>query len=387
MNKRIISILLVFTLALSILVGCTKQETEEPTISKNENIIENNKDDTNEEVPVLNMAWDFDLHAALMLVAASQGEEFKDSGIWLKPVIEKEQYELYKDGKKLALINTIVTKGSSESAVMLGQKQLDCCLNSVTGMLSAKDQGTDVQILCPVHVDGIGLVFPQGTELNNWEEVSQYILDSETPVRIGYHSPVSEPRIVIETALKQADIKVTENPNDYDADVLLIDLKGAKNLLPAFSGDQVDAWVAPSHYPEAAEAEGIGSIALKLNQFPPEGQWYDFPCCVLAARADVIEEYPEVFESLVDLFTYSAKWIDNNKDEASTILSETIGVSKEAVDNASIVYTTQVSDKWKEGVGIYFDLLDELDKFDGDLKGGKLEDIEDEFYNFKYIKN
>lgn len=387
MNKRVISILLVIVLVFSILVGCTNQGIEEPTTSDEENIIEDNEDETNKEVPVLNMAWDFDLHASLMLVAAVRGEEFKDSGIWLKPIIEKEQYELYKEGEKLALVNTIVTKGSSESAVMLGQKQLDCCLNSVTGMLSAKDQGTDVQVLCPVHVDGIGLVFPQGTEFNNWEEVSQYILDSETPVRIGYHSPVSAPRIVLETALKQADIKVTEDPNDYDADVLLIDLKGAKNLLPSFAGDQVDAWVGPSHYPEAAEAEGIGSIALKLNQFPPEGQWYDFPCCVFAARADVIAEYPEVFEALVDLFTHSAEWISNNRDEASTILSEIIGVSKEAVDSASIVFTNQVSDKWKEGVGIYFDLLDELDKFDGDLKGGKLEDIEDEFYNFKYINN
>src|SRR5699024_8729022 len=146
----------------------------------------------------------------VMLVAASKGEEFKDSGIWLKPVIEKEQYELYKDDKNLAVINTMVTKGSSESAVMLGQGKLDCALNSVTGMLSAKDQGTDVQVLCPVHVDGIGLVFPKGIELNNWDEVAEYILESEKPVRIGYHSPVSAPRIVIETALRQADIKVTE---------------------------------------------------------------------------------------------------------------------------------------------------------------------------------
>lgn len=384
MNKRIVSILLIFTLIFSILVGCTKQETEDLTTS---NIEENSDSNVQEEVPVINMAWDFDLHASVMLVASARGEEFKDSGIWLKQIIEKEQYELYKDDEKLALINTIVTKGSSESAVMLGQKSLDCALNSVTGMLSAKDQGTDVQVLCPVHVDGIGLVFPPGTELSNWEEVSQYISDSETPVRIGYHSPVSAPRIVLETALKQADIKVTEDPNDYEADVLLIDLKGAKNLMPAFSGDQVDAWVAQSHYPESAEAEGLGSIALKLNEFPPAGQWYDFPCCVFAGRADVIAENPEVFDSLVDLFTTSAEWINDNSDEASILLSEIIGISKEAVDSASIVYTTQVSDKWKEGVGIYFDLLNELGKFDGDLKDGNLKDIEDEFYNFKYINN
>src|SRR5699024_1686698 len=150
---------IVLTPLLSLSTGCGKNETEK-SVASNEST--NNKG----EVPVLNMAWDFDLHAGVMLVAASKGEEFKDSGIWLKPVIEKEQYELYKDYKNLAVINTMDTKGSSESAVMLGQGKLDCALNSVTGMLSAKDQGTDVQVLCPVHVDGIGLVFPKGIELN-----------------------------------------------------------------------------------------------------------------------------------------------------------------------------------------------------------------------------
>ncbi len=115
---------------------------------------------------------------------------------------------------------------------------------------------------------------------------------------------------------------------------------------------------------------------------------YDFPCCVFAGSADSIEEHPEVFDALVDLFTHSAEWISDNSDEASTILSEIIGgVSKEAVNSASIVFTNQVSDKWKEGVGIYFDLLVEMGKFDGDLKGRKLEDIENEFYNFDFLSN
>src|SRR5690554_967656 len=124
-------VFLVIALSLMFIVGCSTTTSGDPG-SGNQG---------EEEVPTIRMAWDFDLHAAVMLSAAIKGEDFKDAGIWLKPIIEKEQYELYKDGEKLAVLNTIVTKGSSESAVMLGQKQLDCALNSVTGMLSAKDQG------------------------------------------------------------------------------------------------------------------------------------------------------------------------------------------------------------------------------------------------------
>lgn len=373
-KKKLFYIFNICIFCVSLLAGCNSGNTSQEASKE-------------KDIPTINMAWDFDLHGAVMLSAAIKGEDFKDSGIWLKPIIEKEQYGLYKDGNQIAIVNTIVTKGSSESAVMLGQKQLDCALNSVTGMLSAKDQGTDIKVLSPIHVDGIGLVFPKGTDLHSWGEVENYIKGLENPLRIGYHSPTSAPRVVIETALKQANIKVTEDPNDRNAEVLLVDLKGSKNLLSAFTGDQVDAWVAPSHYPEAAEAEGIGSIALNLNQFPPEGQWYDFPCCVLAARGDVLEKHPEVFDALVDLFTYSAKWCTENKEEASTILADIIGVPKEAVSAATIVYTTQVSDKWEEGVELYYDLLQDLGKFDGDLQGGSFKDIKEDFFYFDFINN
>ncbi|MEA4961552.1 ABC transporter substrate-binding protein [Lutispora sp.] len=380
MSKRKSMFLLVLIVSLVFTTACNSNAKQEAAASGTEKPGE-------AETTVINMAWGFDLHAGIMLTAASKGEGFKDTGIWLKPIVEKEQYELYKDGKKLAVINTILTKGSSESAVMLGQKQLDCAVNSVTGMMSAKDQGTDVQVLCPIHVDGIGLVFPSGSEIKGWNQVAEYIKKSGNPVKIGYHSPTSAPRVVIETSLRQANLKVTEDPNDNSADVLLVDLKGSKNLLSAFTGNLVDAWVAPSHYPEAAEAEGIGSIALKLNEFPPEGQWYDFPCCVLAARGEVISKHPEVFDALVDLFTNTAKWMGENKEETSALLSEIIGVSEDAVKSASIVFTTRVSDKWLEGVDLYYDLLKQLDKLDGDLKERDFEEVKKEFYNFTFLNN
>ncbi len=380
MSKRKSMFLLVLIVSLVFTTACNSNAKQEAAASGTEKPGE-------AETTVINMAWGFDLHAGIMLTAASKGEGFKDTGIWLKPIVEKEQYELYKDGKKLAVINTILTKGSSESAVMLGQKQLDCAVNSVTGMMSAKDQGTDIQVLCPIHVDGICLVFPSGSEIKGWNQVAEYIKKSENPVKIGYHSPTSAPRVVIETSLRQANLKVTEDPNDNSADVLLVDLKGSKNLLSAFTGNLVDAWVAPSHYPEAAEAEGIGSIALKLNEFPPEGQWYDFPCCVLAARGEVISKHPEVFDALVDLFTNTAKWMGENKEETSALLSEIIGVSEDAVKSASIVFTTQVSDKWLEGVDLYYDLLKQLDKLDGDLKERDFVEVKKEFYNFTFLNN
>ncbi|WP_024822700.1 ABC transporter substrate-binding protein [Aminobacterium mobile] len=337
------------------------------------------------EVPIIHFAWDFDLHAGALLVATARGEAFKDSGVYLKPLVEKQQYELYSNGEKLALLEMVVTKGSSESAVLLGQKRIDCCVNSITGMMFARDQGTPVQILCPIHVDGIGLVFPPKTDFYGWDAVEKYIKESKTPVRLGYHSPASAPRVVLETALKRAGLKVTENPNDFDAEVLLVDLKGSRNLLPAFTGSQVDGWVGPSHYPETAEVQGIGKIVLNLKDFPPQGQWYDFPCCTLAAREDSIKAHPEIYQALTQLLHNSANWAMENRREAAKINADIIGIPQEAVEAATIVFTTTPTEKWMEGVKLYVDVLNDLGKFNGEMKGKDFNDIRNFFFDFSFI--
>lgn len=172
------------------------------------------------EVPIINLAWDFDLHGGALLAAASKGKDFKDSGYYLEPVVEKQQYSLFKGDKKIALINTIVTKGSSETAVLMGQKRIDCCVNSSTGMMCTKDQGTDVQILCPIHVDGICLVFPAKSKVYGWKAVEKAIKSSKAPFRIGFHSPTSAPRVLIQAALTRAGIKVSLDPNDKNAELV-----------------------------------------------------------------------------------------------------------------------------------------------------------------------
>ncbi|HHW06734.1 MAG TPA: ABC transporter substrate-binding protein [Clostridia bacterium] len=337
------------------------------------------------EVPVLNMAWDFDLHASALLAAVAKGEDFADSGYYLKELVNKEQYELYKDDQLLALINMIVTKGSSETAVMMGQGQIDMCVNSSTGMMGAKDQGTDVVMLCPIHVDGISLVFPKGTGISGWDQVEAFIKASEHPIKIGYHSPTSAPRVLIQKALVDAGITISEDPDAEDVDVILVNLNGSRNLLPAFSSGVVDAWVAPSHYPEMAEHEGIGEIALRLTDFPPEGQWYDFPCCVYAATSDVVEKYPEIIEGMATLLTYSANWCQNNRAEAAPILAEIIGIPTEVVESAQIVFTTNPTDKWMEGEALYVDMLNQLGIFEGEMKGKSFNDVKDELFNFGFL--
>lgn len=368
--KQVVVILCMVLLMSFSVVGCGNSEVST---------------DAKKDIPTLRMAWGYDLHTGIALTAATKGEALKDTGVYLKEIVEREKYELISNGETLAIIQMIVTKGSSETAVLMGQKQIDLCSNSITGMMFARDQGTPVKVICPVHTDGIGMVFAPDTNIHGWEEVKNYINNSNNPVKIGYHSPTSAPRVVVESALKGAGFKVTENPNESSADVLLVDLKGATNLLPSLSGKQVDAWVGPSHYPEAADVQGLGNIAMSLHEFPPEGQWYDFPCCVFAAREEIVQNHPEVIQAMAQLFTNTAKWSNENKAETARNHAELIGIPVEAVEKTTLVFTTTPTEKWMDGVEIYVEALNELEKFEGNLKTKSFEEIKAELIDFTFI--
>ena len=127
--------------------------------------------------------------------------------------------------------------------------------------------------------------------------------DSKEPVKIGFHSPTSAPKIVLEGALVKAGLKVTLDPSDSKADVLLVDLKETSNLLASLTAGQVEAVVGPSPFPEVAQTRGIGKVLVNLGELPPAGQWANFPCCVGVASEEMIAKHPEVVRAFVALIS------------------------------------------------------------------------------------
>ena len=244
--------------------------------------------------PRLYCGYVFTTHHTPLMAAVHKGEQFKQSGAWLKPMVERQKYELLdKSGKSLAVLNLIVSKSGSETATLFAQGRMDIGLASSTAFISGIDKGTPMKILCPLHVDGMGMVFPEKSTLSGWKDVERYIKESKRPVKIGYHSPTSAPRIVFEGALHKAGFTITEDANDQKADILLVDLKSTSNLIPALVSKQVDCWVGPAPHPSVAEFKKVGHVALDSRDLPPPGAWQDFPCCVMGAGEELIKKHPE----------------------------------------------------------------------------------------------
>jgi NitT/TauT family transport system substrate-binding protein len=264
-------------------------------------------------------------------------------------------------------------------------KRLDLALASITAIMSGIDKGTPVKILCPLHVDGMGLVVPKESKISDWNSFVRYVKNSKKPVPIGYHSPTSAPKIVLESALTRAAVKDAENPTHASANVLLVDLKATSNFIPALVSGQVEGLVAPGPFPEVAETKGVGKIVMDLRNLPPKGEWHNFPCCVMAAREEVIADNPEAVRKLVELMSSSTAWCNAHKSEVAAITSDWLGTPAEAVRKSTIVYTVKPTKNWLRGVDTYMAMLNRLKDFSGKLAGKALDDVKGFIFDFKYI--
>lgn len=338
-----------------------------------------------DSLPSFNVGYIFTTHHSPFIVAMAKGEEFRDFGVHLRPVVEKLKYELMDGDTPLAMLNIIVNKSGSETTTMFAQGNMDLALASGTAIMAGIDKGTPMKILCPTHVDGMSLVFPPDSTLSGWDQVAGHIKAAERPVKIGYHSPTSAPRIVIEGALRQAGFTVTQDANQQGADVLLVDLKETSNFIPALASGQVDAWVGPAPHPEVSELKKVGHIALDLRDLPPAGAWHNFPCCVLAARDDIIASNPAVVGKMVELLGKSGQWCNDHKADEGKLLAAWTGAPAEAVEKSAIVFTSDASENWMNGQAQYLDMLNSMDKFRGSLKGKSLAEVKDLVFDLSFL--
>lgn len=338
-------------------------------------------------LPSLYLGYVFTTHHTTLMVAAMKGETFKDSGVFLKPLVPKQKYQLISsEGKPLAVINLIVSKSGSETATLFAMNRMDMGMASSTAFMSGIDKGTHMKMICPLHVDGMSMVFPADSKINGYEDVAKAIKGSALPFKIGYHSPTSAPRVVFEGALHKAGFKITGNPNDVDADILMVDLKSTANLIPSLLSHQVDCWIGPAPHPAVSESKHVGHIGLDSRDLPPKGDWIDFPCCVMGASDQLIAEHPEVVQAMTDLVTNVSEWSNANKAEAAKISAGWLGVSAQAIEKSSIIYTTNPSANWLKGEGVFLSMLNSMNKFKGQMKDKDIADATPILYDFSFVK-
>lgn len=366
-------------------VDKAEEKTETETDTEKEDSEDAKKDEDNKDIPVIKVGWNNELHTGNMHLAFKAPEEFENNDVYLRPISD-QQLELVKDGEPIAILEFTLVKGASESVTLMTQGHMDIAYGSSTAYMTAADQGLECSILCPVQSGGVSIVASKDAPYSNFDELVEYAKSEEVPIKAGYHSPISSPRIVLEYALKEAGLNVTEDTSDYQADVVMTDLKGLSNLVPSLSSNQVELWAGPVPHPQNAEIQGVGKIIATLDELPG-GKWVDFPCCTMNVTNELIDTHPEIVQAMVKATTDIHDFAQENREATADYLAEFMGLEKEVIMNNDTTYSTTPSDNFKNGMRIYYDAMTEMGKFTGEFQGKEFDDIKDQVFDLSFVEN
>ncbi len=338
-----------------------------------------------EELPTLKVGYIFTSNHAPLIVAMSEGEKLTVGGYSLSPVIPKEKYTLLKNGRPTAVLDIIVAKSGSEVSTLFAQKHLDISLASITAIIAGIDKEVPMKIVAPVVLVSGGLVVGKDSGINTWAEFIESIKAAREPVKIGYHSPTSAPLIITEAALRSEGLTISRNPNDTEAQVIMVDLKETSNMLPALISKQVEAVTGPAPFPQTAVTKDSGRFITELRDMPPAGRWTDYPCCVVAASDDLIAANPALLKDFAAFITAANAWSNENNVEAGIIAAKWLGLSEEVGRTLRQTFIASFSDKWKEAAGGYLEVLNEAGYFTGALKGKTFQEAESLLMDERFI--
>ena len=339
-----------------------------------------------QDLPSLKVGYIFTTNHTPLIAAMSQGEKLVVDGYNLSPIIPKEKYHLMKDGRPVAVLDIVVAKSGSEVSTLFAQKHLDVSLGSITAIISGIDKDVPMKIVAPVVLVSGGLVVPADSEVNDWAGFVAFIKAAGEPVKIGYHSPTSAPLIIAESALRSEGLKISRNPNDLEAQVIMVDLKETSNMLPALVSKQVEAVVGPAPFPQTAVVKNSGKFITELRHMPPDGKWTSYPCCVVTASQALIDENPELLKEFVTFITAANDWSNTNNREAGIIAAKWLGLSKDVGKTLNQTFISSFSAQWKEAAGGYMEVLDGAGYFKGILKGKTFQESESRLLDESFIK-
>lgn len=314
-------------------------------------------------------------HHAALYVAAQLPTYFKQNGgLYLEEIKYKKHYRLIERGKVLADVNLHLSTGGGQLVRKLSEKQLDLVLGSVPAMIKQIDDGSSLRIVAPLMADGAALVMSKQLDVSDWPAFVDLVKKSERPLRIGYKVDFSVQQLIFEQALQEEGIRFApEGEPDKKAQLLLYNLHGPQNLIPALVNGLIDGFVVMQPYVALAEQQQVGTAVAQLAEMPPARKWAGQPCCAVAANGNLLNRERKLLEKMVTLLLRANRYLQEHQDEGAQLAANWLGKPYEVEQRSvpTISYLVDYPDEWHRGIAFWLDSL----KKDGRLQG-KINSVE-----------
>ena len=315
---------------------------------------------SSEPLPLLRIGHAPHDHHSALYIAAMNPVYFKEhGGIYLKETVFRKEYTLISGDRPLARVLIDSSTGGKELIRKLSEEYFDISFGGFPAMLYFIDQGSPIKIIAPVMAEGAGLVVRNDLPVNNWAEFVQYVHKQERPLKIGYKIAISVQNLIFEQALRETHIPYATKLDDAQAKIVVLNLHGAKNVIPAITDGLIDGFVIMQPFLALAEEKGAGKIIAMLSDMPPEGKWQGHPCCALAGNENYLRAQPEVTESMLTLLMLASRFINDQPRKSAEQIGCWLDVptSVEEKSLPSIQFSTDFSDSWSRGVDFWVESM------------------------------
>jgi len=299
------------------------------------------------EIQVLKVGFVGHDHQSALYIACLEHERTKeDAGVWLKEAEYKKHYELIKKGKKIADIELYLSGGGSKMPTLMSQGHFEVGFGGVAAVAFFTDKGSPMKIIAPLHTKGDMLVLQPDNPVKSWEEFAVWAKKSKEPIRIGFKNPVAIAKLIFERALMEEGLTYTSDKSDRTKDVLMILLKGERNLIPGLQNKIIDGYVSNNPWCAIAETKGVGKCVADLNELPP-GIWEDHPCCCIGATDNAMIQKKETIKEFIKLIILATQYANEDPKRHAELASKWIGTSIEVEEKSlpTSGFTTNLTDQ------------------------------------------
>jgi NitT/TauT family transport system substrate-binding protein len=328
-----------------------------------------------EEVPTLAVGHVGHDHQIALYVAADAGQALEDAyGVRLAPLKDREVYELFDRGKKVAQVNLIKVGGGSGMPAAMEQGGIEVGLGGIGAVAKYADNGAPFKILAPLNNDGDALLLRPGVAAQSWAEFVALAKKTQSQVKIGYKAPMAVAYMILTKALAAEGVLFGQEPVGKDGkpvQVLTVNLQEDQNLLPAMEAGTVDGVVANEPYPALLVSKGLGKRVADLSALPPQGAWEGHPCCVVAATQKALGEKRAAITSLLKVILAGADVMARDPETAFKAEARWTktppDVARLSVPNVS--YLSRPDEHWQAAVTTWLELMASMNRFDKQFKG------------------
>jgi len=215
----------------------------------------------------------------------------------------------YYEEEGLKVENPYRFRGWSQIAEAFIARQVDVAhilMPTAIWMRFARD--VPVRVVAWNHTDGSALTVKK--DINKVEDLGGKTV--AIPFWYSVHN------VVLQELLRENGLKVAQHSRrDPAADEVRLVVMPPSDMPASLANDSISGYIVAEPFCAAAEVRDIGKILRFTGDV-----WRHHACCVVIMHEDAIKENPEWAQAVLNANVRAQKWMRENREEASILLSE-----------------------------------------------------------------